>query len=212
MYTPRAFVESRLSVLHAAMREIAFGALVTAGEGGIEATHLPFVLAPQEGPLGTLYAHVARVNDHVVRHAGEALAMFAGPHAYISPNGYPGKSVHGREVPTWNYIAVHAYGVPETFTDPGSLLDLLDRLTRQSEQATAQTPPWQVADAPTDYVASMLGAIVGIRLPIARIEGKWKLGQNRSVDDRLGAAEWLARRRDDDAQAIARAMMSTTAP
>lgn len=212
MYTPRAFVEDRLPVLHEAIRGIAFGALATAGEGGIVATHLPFVLVPDEGPLGTLYAHVAKANDHVRRHGGEALAMFAGPQAYISPNGYPGKAVHGREVPTWNYIAVHAYGVPETFTDPAGLLDLLDKLTDQSEKAARQAVPWRVADAPADYVESMLGAIVGIRLPIARIEGKWKLGQNRSVEDRVGAAKLLAERGGDDERAIANAMLAVKSP
>jgi transcriptional regulator len=208
MYTPKAFLEERLPVLHGAIREIAFGTLVTAGEGGIEASHLPFVLAPDEGPWGTLYAHVAKGNDHVARHAGEALAIFAGPHAYISPNGYPGKATHHREVPTWNYIAVHAYGTPETFVDPARLRALLVRLTGQSETDAAQPRPWRVDDAPGDYVASMLKGIVGIRMPLDRIEGKWKLGQNRTAEDRQGAAALLAERTGDDEQAIARAMRS----
>lgn len=206
MYTPRAFAETRLPVLHEAIRAVAFGTLVTAGEGGIEATHLPYVLAADEGPLGTLYCHVAKPNDHVPRHPGEALSMFTGPHAYISPNGYPGKATHHREVPTWNYIAIHAYGTPETFIDPARLRDLLDRLTDQSEAAAAQPRPWHVSDAPADYIDGMLKAIVGIRIPIARIEGKWKLGQNRTAEDRAGAAALLAQRAGDDEQAIARAM------
>lgn len=208
MYTPRDFVEARPPVLHEAIRANAFGTLVTAGEGGIEATHLPFVLAPAEGPLGTLYAHVARGNDHVSRHPGEALAIFSGPHAYISPNGYPGKATHHREVPTWNYIAVHAYGTPETVTDPARLLELLGRLTDQSERDSGQATPWQLSDAPEDYVAPMLRGIVGIRIPIARIEGKWKLGQNRPAADREGAAQLLSQDPSDHAQAIARAMRS----
>ncbi|MGF6709582.1 transcriptional regulator [Luteibacter sp. W1I16] len=208
MYTPKAFLEERLPVLHGAIREMAFGMLVTAGEGGIEASHLPFVLAADEGPWGTLYAHVAKGNDHVARHAGEALAIFAGPHAYISPNGYPGKATHHREVPTWNYIAVHAYGVPETFVDPARLRALLVRLTGQSETDAAQPRPWRLDDAPGDYVASMLKGIVGIRMPLDRIEGKWKLGQNRTAEDRQGAAALLAERTGDDEQAIARAMRS----
>ena len=206
MYTPRAFAETRLPVLHEAIRAVAFGTLVTAGEGGIEATHLPYVLAADEGPLGTLYCHVAKPNDHVARHPGEALSMFTGPHAYISPNGYPGKATHHREVPTWNYIAVHAYGTPQTFTDPARLRDLLERLTNQSETTSAQPLPWHVSDAPADYIDGMLKAIVGIRIPIARIEGKWKLGQNRTVEDRAGAAALLAQRTGDDEQAIAQAM------
>lgn len=208
MYTPRAFIEDRLPVLHEAIRGIAFGTLVTAGEGGIEASHLPYVLAADEGPLGTLYCHVARGNDHVTRHAGEALSIFAGPHAYISANGYPGKATHHREVPTWNYIAVHAYGRPETFTDAVRLRALLDRLTAQSEAAAAQPVPWRVGDAPDDYLAAMYRGIVGIRLPLDRIQGKWKLGQNRTDADRLGAASLLSERPGDDEQAIASAMRS----
>jgi transcriptional regulator len=208
MYTPRDFVEARVPVLHEAIRANAFGTLVTAGTGGIEATHIPFVLARDEGPLGTLYAHVARGNDHIARHPGEVLSIFTGPHAYISPNGYPGKATHHREVPTWNYIAVHAYGVPETFTAPDRLLDLLSRLTDQSEHDSGQAQPWKLSDAPADYVASMLRGIVGIRLPIARIEGKWKLGQNRPAEDREGAAQLLSQSPGDNAQAIAKAMRS----
>ena len=208
MYTPKDFVEARLPVLHDAIRANAFGTLVTAGEGGIEATHVPFVLARDEGPLGTLYAHVARGNDHIARHPGEVLAIFTGPHAYISPNGYPGKATHHREVPTWNYIAVHAYGTPETFTDPARLLDLLARLTDQSEHDTGQAQPWKLSDAPADYVAPMLRGIVGIRIPLARIEGKWKLGQNRPAEDREGSAQLLDQRSGDNERAIAEAMRS----
>lgn len=208
MYTPRDFVESRLPVLHDAIRANAFGTLVTAGEGGIEATHVPFVLARDEGPMGTLYAHVARGNDHIARHPGEILSIFTGPHAYISPNGYPGKATHHREVPTWNYIAVHAYGTAETFTDPDRLLDLLSRLTDQSEHDTGQAQPWKLSDAPADYVAPMLRGIVGIRIPIARIEGKWKLGQNRPAEDREGAARLLSQHPGDNEKAIAEAMRS----
>jgi len=206
MYTPKAFVEDRPHILHGAIRRIAFGTLVTAGEGGIEASHVPFVLAPDEGPLGTLYCHVARGNDHVNRSEGEVLSIFAGPHAYISPNGYPGKAKHHREVPTWNYIAVHAYGPAHTFTDPESLRDLLERLTAQAEHDAAQPTPWRVGDAPDDYLAAMYRGIVGVRIPIARMEGKWKLGQNRTEADRLGAAALLAQRQGDDEQAVAALM------
>lgn len=212
MHTPGPFVEDRLPVLHRAIREIAFGTLVTAGEGGIEASHLPYVLAADEGPLGTLYCHVARGNDHVVRHAGEALSIFAGPHAYISPNGYPGKATHHREVPTWNYIAIHAYGRPEPFTDPDRLRELLERLTAQSEGDAAQPVPWQVSDAPADFLATLYRAIVGIRIPLDRIEGKWKLGQNRSEADRHGAADLLSKRAGDNEQFVAAAMRPGVGP
>jgi len=208
VYAPRAFAEDRLPVLHEAIRRHPFGTLVTAGEGGIEASHVPFVLAPDEGPYGTLYCHVARGNDHVTRHVGEALSIFAGPHAYISPNGYPDKAEHHREVPTWNYIAVHVYGHPETFTEPTLLRALLERLTAQSEKDAAQPLPWQVGEAPAEYLAAMYRGIVGIRIAIDRIEGKWKLGQNRTDADRTGAATLLAERPGDNEQAIAAAMLA----
>ncbi|MBB3226935.1 transcriptional regulator [Luteibacter sp. Sphag1AF] len=205
MYTPSAFAETRLPVLHDAIERIGFAALVTHGASGLEATHLPMILVRDEGPLGTLYGHVARANTHAKPPEGDALVMFSGPHAYISPNGYPGKAAHGKEVPTWNYVAVHAYGRPHAFDDADTLLILLRRLTAKHEGQT-QPRPWSVDDAPGDYIQRMVRAIVGLRIPLDRVEGKWKVSQNRTAEDRLGAAALLAERPGDDEQAIAAEM------
>ena len=205
MYTPAAFLETRLPVIQQAMHDLAFASLVSHGAKGLVASHLPWLLVADEGPHGTLYGHVARANGQWTELANEALAIFTGPHAYVSPNAYPGKRVHGREVPTWNYIAVHAYGHAETFDDPVRLRWLLDGLTGRHETET-QATPWQVADAPPDYIDGMLRAIVGIRLPIARLEGKWKLSQNRAAADRDGAADELATRATEREQAVAAVM------
>lgn len=205
MYTPAAFLETRLPVIQQAMHEIAFASLVSHDAKGLVASHLPLLLVADEGPYGTLYGHVARANGQWKELAGESLAIFTGPHAYDSPNAYPGKQVHGREVPTWNYIAVHACGQAETFDDPVRLRWLLDGLTGRHETET-QATPWRVADAPSDYIDGMLRAIVGIRLPIARLEGKWKLSQNRAVPDRDGAADDLANRTTERERAVAAAM------
>ncbi|HEV7778577.1 MAG TPA: FMN-binding negative transcriptional regulator [Luteibacter sp.] len=205
MYTPTAFLETRLPVIQQAMYEIAFASLVSHGESGLIASHLPLLLVAEEGPYGTLYGHVARANTQWRELASESLAIFSGPHAYVSPNAYPGKQAHGREVPTWNYIAVHAYGRAGTFDDPVRLRWLLDGLTGRHETET-QASPWQVADAPADYIEGMLRAIVGIRLPIARLEGKWKLSQNRQAADRDGAADELATRATERERAVAAAM------
>jgi transcriptional regulator len=205
MYTPKHFLETRLPVVHKAMQDNPFATLVTNATSGMIATHLPLLLVADEGPYGTLYGHVARANTQWKVLGREALAIFAGPHAYVSPNAYPGKRIHGREVPTWNYIAVHAYGNAEAFDDPTRLRALLEGLTDRHE-ADTQATPWHVADAPVDYVDGMLRAIVGIRLPIERLEGKWKLSQNRNDADRSGATEELATRASERERAVASAM------
>lgn len=192
MYLPSHFREERLEVLHDAMRAIAFASLVTHGPEGLIATHLPLAFDPQPAPYGTLYGHVARGNPHWRAFAaGEAsLAMFVGPHAYVSPSWYPGKHATGEDVPTWNYIAVHAYGAPRIVEEPARLLDILTRLTDRQE--AARDPRWRVSDAPMPYLERQLRGIVGFELPIARLEGKWKLSQNRNAADFEGARAGLA--------------------
>jgi transcriptional regulator len=192
MYNPSAYREDRLPVVHEFIRTHPFAMLVTNGPDGLFASHLPFVLDAEDGEHGTLVGHLARANPHVrmLDDGAESLVVFSGPHAYVSPNWYPGKQEHGREVPTWNYVTVHAYGAATTFNDAAELRALLDRLTDTHE---AKFPkPWRVGDAPADYLEQMYRAIVGIRVPIARIEGKWKLSQNRQAPDRIGAKAGLA--------------------
>src|SRR5690349_3546216 len=182
MYTPSAFREARLPELHAAIESIAFASLISTTVDGLQVSHIPLLLAPEEGPYGTLYGHVARANAHAACSGAPSLAIFLGPHAYISAGWYPGKQTHGKEVPTWNYIAVHAHGTLETFDDPAALRQLLGRLTERHERSMPR--PWNVDDAPTEYIDRNLAAITGLRLPIERLEGKWKLSQNRTQADR----------------------------
>jgi len=153
--------------------------VVTHGAQGLQASHLPLLLRPDEGPNGTLYGHFARANPQwkELQEGAEALVIFAGADAYVSPGFYPGKAEHGKVVPTWNYVAVHAYGTAQVITDAEPLLDLVSALTDHHEAGRAQ--PWKVADAPADYIDGMLKAIVGFALPIQRLEGKRKLSQNR---------------------------------
>lgn len=191
MYVPEHFREDRLPELHSLIAAARLAQLVTHGVDGLFATALPMWLDRAEGPRGTLYGHVARANPHWrLAQDGDALAIFMGPDAYISPSWYASKAEHGKVVPTWNYVAVHAYGPVEFFEDAERLHVLVNRLTQKHEQSQAQ--PWAVEDAPTDYIAGMLRAIVGVRLPISRLEGKRKLSQNRSTEDRHGVAAGLA--------------------
>ena len=192
MYLPPAFREERVNVLHAFMRENPLATLVTVGADGIVANHIPLLIDPDPLPSGTLFGHVARTNPVWREFSSEnpSLAIFSGPEHYISPSWYPSKQEHGRVVPTWNYVAVHAYGRLQIHEDPDWLRNLVTRLTATHEDRFEQ--PWQVSDAPADYVDGLLKAIVGIELRIERIEGKWKMGQNRSEADRRGAlAGWM---------------------
>lgn len=190
MYVPPAFREDDLAALHGTIREARLATLVTATSEGLIATPLPLFLAPGEGPHGTLYGHLARANPQwKLPPAGEAMALFMGPDAYVSPSWYASKREHGKVVPTWNYVAVHAYGPAEFFEDAERLLEVVTRLTEQREEGRAE--PWSVSDAPEAFIRAQLRGIVGLRLPIARLEGKRKMSQNRSVEDRAGVAAGL---------------------
>jgi transcriptional regulator len=191
MYIPKANEEKRFPVMRELIAAQPLATLVTLGSAGLFATHLPMVLDDDGSEFGILRGHVARGNaqwrDFVPE--VEALAIFAGPQHYISPNWYPGKKEHGKEVPTWNYAVVHAYGPLKVIDDASWLLGFLNRLTNIHE---ASSPvPWKVGDAPVDYIDSIVKAIVGVELPIRRIEGKWKVSQNRTVADREGVIEGL---------------------
>ena len=191
MYVPPAFREDDLAALHATMREARLANLVTATAEGLVATPLPLFLAPEEGPYGTLYGHLARANPQwKLPPAGDAMALFMGPDAYVSPAWYAAKQEHGKVVPTWNYVAVHAYGPVEFFDDADRLLEVVTRLTDLHERPRAE--PWAVTDAPEAFIRAQLRGIVGLRLPIARLEGKRKMSQNRSAADRAGVAAGLA--------------------
>lgn len=191
MYVPPAFREDDRQILHEVMRGARLSNLVTATAEGVIATPLPLFLVETEGEQGVLYGHVARANPQWQKPAvGEALAIFMGPDAYITPAWYAAKAEHGKVVPTWNYTAVHAYGPVEFLDDADRLLEVVTRLTKLHEGSRAE--PWAVSDAPEPYIKSQLRGIVGLRLAITRLEGKRKLSQNRSAADRAGVAEGLA--------------------
>lgn len=194
MYTPATFREERLDVLHGLIDSHPLGALVRHGADGLCADHLPFEIAAPtpEAPFGILRAHVARANP-LWRAAGgndDCLVIFQGPHAYITPAWYAEKQRSGKEVPTFNYAVVHAHGPLRAIDDAAWLLGLLERLTARHEAGLAA--PWQVGDAPADYIDKKLKAIVGIEIALTRLEGKWKLGQNRSMQDQASMAQGLA--------------------
>jgi transcriptional regulator len=192
MYTPRAFTEEDPLELQRLIRDTRLALVVTHGPEGLQASHLPLLLKADEGPHGTLYGHLARANRQwqTLAAGGEVLVIFTGGDAYVSPSFYPAKAEHGKVVPTWNYLAVHAYGQAEVFDEPPRLLDLVSSLTDRHEADRAS--PWQVTDAPADYIDGMLRAIVGFALPITRLEGKRKLSQNRSPADVQGVRQGLA--------------------
>ncbi len=209
MYTPEAFEETRLPVLHDAIRRVSLATLVTTGASGVVANHLPVLLDAEAGPLGTLVGHLARANGQLrdLAAAGSALAIFLGPDGYVTPSWYPTKRATGKVVPTWNYVAVHAYGRVEVFDDPDRLLALVTRLTDSHEGTRGD--PWHVSDAPESYIRSMLGAIVGLEMRIDRLEGKWKMSQNRSDADREGVVAGFAQDERPSARAVAHVMTET---
>ncbi len=203
MYLPPAFTEPREDVLHEFIRARGLGTLVTLSAGRLTADHLPFYFDPASGPYGTLRAHVARANP-VWRDASpdlEALVVFDGPQAYVTPNWYVTKQESGKVVPTFNYVAVHAYGPLRIIDDPAWLRSLVERLTDRFEARQAR--PWKVADAPDDFIRAQLQAVVGIEIPIQRLMGKWKVSQNRSVPDREGVIHGLQAIGGADALTIA---------
>ena len=203
MYVPPAFREDRPEVLRAAIRATGLAILVSHGPEGIVASHVPMLLDDAGGANGTLLGHIARANTQWRQSTPDipALAIFPGPDAYISPSWYATKRVTGKVVPTWNYVAVHAYGQLVFFDDPGELRALVSRLT--SVREAGRPVPWAVTDAPADFVASQVKGIVGFRLAITRLEGKWKMSQNRPMADRLGVIDGLRQQAEPTGAAVA---------
>lgn len=209
MHIPAAFRQDDLTQLHAQMRENPLAALVSHGASGLQASHVPLLLVAEEGDYGTLYGHFARANPQwqVFAEQPEALAIFSGADAYVSPSAYPSKAEHGKAVPTWNYISVHAHGQLEVFDDPERLRQLLAHMTAAHEGN--QPKPWAIDDAPRDYIDSMLRAIVGFALPIQRLQGQWKLSQNRNAADHTGVQQVLSASPQAKDQALAAQMLNT---
>jgi transcriptional regulator len=211
MYIPSYFNDEDLTSLHRQIEATRLTTLVTYDETGLQANPVPLLLEPTQGPNGTLYGHLVKANAQwkALATGAEVLLIFQGADAYISPSFYAAKAEHGKVVPTWNYVAVHAYGRAEVFTDAERLLAIVSGLTLKHEAGRAA--PWAVSDAPADYIQKMLAGIVGFAIPIERLEGKRKLNQNRSAEDIAGVSKALAVSQNPNDQEIAR-LMSQGAP
>lgn len=198
MYCPAHFSEDRTPVLHDAIRRTGLANLVTLGPEGLTATPLPLLLDPTSGSYGTLRGHMARANPQWRRFSTDVptLAIFMGPHAYVSPSWYPSKRETGKAVPTWNYVTVHAHGPLEIFDDPDLLRDDVAALSARHE--AGRPDAWAVSDAPKDFIEAMLKGIVGFRMTITRLEGKWKMSQNRPAPDRDGVVRGLRCGNEDE--------------
>ena len=202
MYVPSQFTEERVPVLHEAIERVGFGTLVTLGADGMTASHVPMLIDAKPAPFGTLRGHLARANPQwrTALADQEALAIFTGPWAYITPSWYPTKRKTGKVVPTWNYVAIHAYGRLKFIDDPERARANVTGLTNRHEAGAAV--PWQVTDAPADYIEAMLKAIVAFELTITRLEGKWKMSQNRPAEDRAGVVAGLTGEGEEEVAAI----------
>jgi transcriptional regulator len=203
MYIPPLFDEKRLEVLHELIRVHPLATVVTLSGDGINANHIPLHLVAEQGLFGALRGHVARANpmwsDRV--DSIDALAIFHGPGAYISPSFYPSKREHGKVVPTWNYAVVHARGPLRVIDDPVWLRSQLEALVSQHEASSKV--PWSVADAPPDFIDRMIGSIVGFEIVISKLSGKWKMSQNQPAQNRAGVVEGLRERDDVSALEVA---------
>jgi transcriptional regulator len=204
MYLPKHFEETRVPVLHELIRAHPLGALVVLTAGGLDANHIPMEIDPDPAPLGTLRGHIARANPlwREVSPDVAALAIFQGPNIYISPAHYLTKRETGKVVPTWNYAVVHAHGPLHFIDDRAWLRGFVAKLTARHE--AERRDPWKITDAPAEFIETQLGAIIGLELPITRLIGKWKVSQNRPLQDRDGVVEGLRQQGDPAAVAMAK--------
>lgn len=203
MYMPAHFKETNLETLRALMHEHPLATLVTLGADGLFASHVPLEHDPEPAPFGTLRGHLARGNPQWrdLKPETEALAIFQGPEAYVSPSWYATKRENGKVVPTWNYAVVHARGPLIVHDDPVWLGKLVQRLTDGQERRFAE--PWKVDDAPPEFIDRQLKAIVGIEIRLTRLDGKWKMSQNRPAADREGVAGGLEALGDEESRDVA---------
>ncbi|MBL4747284.1 MAG: FMN-binding negative transcriptional regulator [Magnetovibrio sp.] len=191
MFQPSQFAEHRIEVMHDLIRNHALATLISSGQNGLTANHLPLVLHPGDGKHGLLRGHIAKVNpiwkdfDASV----ERLVIFQGPQHYVSPSWYPSKQEQDKAVPTWNYAVVHAHASLTVTDDADWLLKHVQTLTAQHE--AGRKKPWAVDDAPQDYIDQLIKGIIGLELHITRLYGTWKVSQNRSEQDRNGIVQGL---------------------
>jgi transcriptional regulator len=203
MYQPTHFREDRLDVQHALVRAHPLGLLISTGADGLVANLIPFVIDATAGEHGTLKCHVARANGQwkTLQDRADCLVVFQGAEHYITPSWYASKKEHGKVVPTWNYATVHCWGTAIIRDDPIWVRDQIEALTRQHEGP--REAPWAVDDAPEPFIAAQMRGIVGIEIPITRIEGKWKVSQNRPEQDRAGVHVGLGQEGDPNAAPMA---------
>lgn len=207
MYLPDHFAQTDIAQLHDTIASHPFGCLISHGPDGLDANHLPFELLRKEGELGVLNAHIARCNPlrEALHDGDEVLVTFHAADAYVSPNYYPSKQETQRQVPTWNYIVVHAHGRIRFIEDEKFLRAVVGRLTRIHE--AGQTTPWKMADAPPEYLQDLLRKITGVQIIITRLQGKSKLGQDEELRDMQGAGQALAQGTCPARSTIGRAML-----
>ncbi|ATA55898.1 transcriptional regulator [Variovorax boronicumulans] len=212
MYVSRHHRQPDLGASHALIDAHPLGAWVVPGADGLVANHLPFLLDRSRGPFGTLLGHVSRANPvwRQLDAPAPSVVMFQGPQAYITPGWYPGKAEHGQVVPTWNYAVAHAHGIARAIDDEAWLLDLLARLTAANE--AGQPVPWQTTDAPETFIRKLARAVVGIEIPIDRLEGKLKASQDEALQDRQGTVQGLAAVGSENASAMARLVQQAMQP
>ena len=209
MYLPKAFEQHDPERLRHFIRSYPLGTLVTATPSGLDANHIPLLVAETAGAAATLHGHIARANP-LWREAvpdAAALVIFQGPDSFISPSWYPSKRENARVVPTWNYAVVHVHGVLRFVDDPAWVRSHVEALTREHEGK--RDPPWAVTDAPAEFVDKMVSAVVGIEISITRWYGKWKVSQNRSAADRVGVVEGLEREASASSVAMAALVKET---
>jgi len=208
MYLQSDFAESRQAVLHEVIHKHPLATFISSHDDEIAVDHFPLILTESSVGDAVLRGHIPRANSIWEGFAGrEAVAVFTGPQAYVSPAWYPSKRVHGKVVPTWNYVVVHARGCPTAIDDRDWLRAHLVEITDRQE--ASRSDPWKVSDAPEDFLEQMMGHVVGIELPIRSLSGKWKVSQNRPVADRLGVAAGLHELGDDNSVAMEQYVLET---
>lgn len=185
------------------------GAWVCQSSDGLVANHIPFFLDRSRGPHGTLMGHVARANTVWQQLFADtpSVVMFQGAQSYITPGWYPGKAEHGKVVPTWNYTVAHVHGTAQVIEDPTWMLDMLNRLT--DAQESGQTLPWRVSHAPADFIEKLMSGIVGIEIPIDRLESKLKASQDEDLQDRHGTVKGLQSVPGDQSHVMAGLVLAT---
>ena len=210
MYVPKHNEIKDISAMHSLIESHPLGAWVTVTDGILAANHIPFMIRIENDGFGTLVGHVARANTvwQDFNKEQDSMVIFQGDQAYMSPSWYPSKHEHGKGVPTWCYMVVHAHGMPVIHEDPEWLLQFVNELTDVHE--SKQDEPWKVSDAPDDFINMLLGAIVGIEIPITMLTGKWKLDQNRTESDRAGVIDALTSTNEPESQRMAEHIRNQT--